>query len=168
MHNNKWHTARSQKEQYLKFKGNFVADIIVSGILPIRAYTSGVVGILELLKEGRSIRGFRRNGHIANDLDQIGGVGLSAAQRIILIFNQVIAGNCGVSLTICNSCNGIGQIGILCDNSQLFCIGTGSIVGNIIQNSFINRSADSNSMAIVLTVCAPLDVGKGITSFLLL
>ena len=136
-----------------------IVDVVVGRILPVGSLTGGVVGILQLLLEGRNV-GLRGDGHITGHGHDVGGGGLSVRNRVVLVLDQVVArrhlsGGVGVidgrgRLGIGRKIRGDGVRGRL----RIVIHGLGSQVGDRLQF----RIGDSGT--VLCSSGAPLDVGQ--------
>ena len=105
----------------LELEGNLIVDVIVGRILPSAGIGVGsVVDVLDLLLKGRDIA-LGDDGHIADDLDDVGGVGVraGAGDAAVLILDEVVTGSSAVGLTVADGRHGGAvQVGTRLNNVE--------------------------------------------------
>ena len=133
-----------------------VAHVPVGGILPVGKGALSVVGVLQLLLEGRNV-GLRSDGDVlVHDLHDVGGVGVELrAFRRVLVLDQIVTGRDG-----CSGVAGDGRVRITVKVRVSF-QGVGLLLvrardgGDLGQSGIVDGRPGGAG-----AVLAPLDVGQ--------
>ena len=138
-----------------QLEGHGIADIVVSGILPISGgVRRAVIGVLNLLIGGCGSN-LGRDGSGADNLDDIQGVGFTVIDRAVVL-DQIVAGEYGQGIAVENGTDSCGvEIDVILNHSQLLSIALAVYSGQSIKNSLVNCFSHGAG-----AVLAPLDVGQ--------
>ena len=144
----------------LQLERDLVAEIVISGVLPLGGTTSGVVDVLDLLLKGGHVA-LRADNHVADNLGDVqsAGVGGIAAHGAILVLDEVVARNSGVGRLVLSQRGdwSAGEVGEHLDDVKLLLVGLAFDVhvGELLQ--LVGGHLGVRSLG---TVHAVLDVGK--------
>ena len=138
-----------------QLEGYGIADIVVSGILPISGgVRRAVIGVLNLLIGGCGSN-LGRDSRRADNLDYIQGVGFTVIDRAVVL-DQIVAGGYGQGIAVGNGTDSCGaEIDISLNHSQLLSIALAVYSGQSVQSGLIDSSSFGAG-----AVLAPLDVGQ--------
>ena len=105
---------------------NLIAEIVVSGVLPVSRAAGGVVGVLDLLLEGRLI-GLTSDSHFAvtDNVDNIQRLSVIPSHATVFVLGQIVASRNIIQRSICGEISLVvrsRQVGKLKNLSKLLLI----------------------------------------------